>query len=122
MLCKVAPCTGHISTNTKPRLPCWGDLEVGAAISSTNAVSIMYLAAYIGTQQYRTFNTAELSKRDEHLARLPWLLLGSHLFLGLQDNYFLVEVIHQHKHTDLTWVFNTANFLDGIITVFAVRG
>ena len=25
------------------------------------------------------------------------------------------------KHTDLTWVFNTANFLDGIITVFAVR-
>ena len=78
MLCKV---TGHISTNTKPRLPGWGDLEVGAAISSTNAVSIMYLAAYVGTQQYRTFNTAERSKRDEHLARLPWLLLGSHFSL-----------------------------------------
>ena len=41
MLCKVTPCTGRFSANTRPHQLCWGDWEKGTAISCSQVAGLI---------------------------------------------------------------------------------
>ena len=48
MLCKVTHCAGRVSANTRPRQLCWGDWEIGTAISCTKCSQMADLIQMVG--------------------------------------------------------------------------
>ena len=48
MLCRVTHCAGCVSANTRPHQLCWGDGEMGTAISCTECSQVAGLIQKIG--------------------------------------------------------------------------
>ena len=48
MLCKVTHCAGHILANTRPHQLCWGNREMGTAISCTESSQVADLIQKVG--------------------------------------------------------------------------
>ena len=48
MLCKVTHCAGRVSTTTRPHQLCWGDREMGTAISCTKCSQMSGLFQRVG--------------------------------------------------------------------------
>ena len=81
MLCKVTHCAGLVSANTRPHQLCWGDREMGTAIS---CIECSQLAGFIS-------NSVETPQKH----RLFMHLFFMQLFF-IQGLYVVIVIINHH--------------------------